>query len=121
VNEQKVKPKIAYFIWRKPYMVVSKNTFINFILETLNFDNVFADNATRYTTISETELIEKNPEFIFLSSEPYPFKQKHSEEIQNLLPKSKIFLVDGEMFSWYGSRLQYSADYFKNLLNLISN
>lgn len=121
VNEQKISQKIAYFIWRKPYMVAAKNTFINHLIETLNFENVFAENLERYANVTEEDIIEKKPSIIFLSSEPYPFKQKHISELQNLLPKAKIILVDGEMFSWYGSRLRFSANYFKELLNQLSN
>jgi ABC-type Fe3+-hydroxamate transport system substrate-binding protein len=121
VNGYKNSPKIAYFIWRKPYMVAAKNTFINHLIETLNFENVFAENLERYATVTENDIIDKNPAIIFLSSEPYPFKQKHIIELQNLLPKAKIILVDGEMFSWYGSRLRFSANYFKELLNQLSN
>ncbi|MFZ4796272.1 MAG: ABC transporter substrate-binding protein [Bacteroidia bacterium] len=122
VSEHKNIPKkVAYFIWRKPYMVVSKNTFINHLIEILNFENVFAENTERYVTITEQDLIDKNPSIVLLSSEPYPFQQKHISEIQDLLPKAKIILVDGEMFSWYGSRLRFSANYFKNLLCQIAN
>jgi hypothetical protein len=121
VNEQKISQKIAYFIWRKPYIVAAKNTFINHLIETLNFENVFAENLERYATVTENDIIDKNPAIIFLSSEPYPFKQKHILELQNLLPKAKIILVDGEMFSWYGSRLRFSANYFEELLTQLSN
>ena len=121
VNEHENSQKIAYFIWRKPYMVAAKNTFINHLIETLNFENVFADNSERYASVTENDIIDKNPSIIFLSSEPYPFKQKHISELQNLLPMAKIILVDGEMFSWYGSRLRFSANYFKELLNQLSN
>ena len=121
INANKNTGKIAYFIWRKPYMVAAKNTFINHLIETLNFENVFVENLERYATVTENDMIDKNPAIIFLSSEPYPFKQKHIIELQNLLPKAKIILVDGEMFSWYGSRLRFSANYFKELLNQLSN
>lgn len=61
----------------------------------------------------------ENCQLLLLSSEPYPFKQKHLDELQTLLPFTKIMLVEGEMFSWYGSRLLYSAEYFKNLIRQI--
>lgn len=121
VNQRKNNLKVAYLIWRNPYMAVAKNTFINHLIELLNFENVFFENKERYITVLESDLIQKNPEIVLLSSEPYPFKDKHLNELQNLLPKAKILLVDGEMFSWYGSRLRYSADYFKNLINKIYN
>jgi ABC-type Fe3+-hydroxamate transport system substrate-binding protein len=113
--------KIAYFIWRNPYMVVANHTFINHLLQKLNFNNVFANHLMRYPQITNEDLVAANPDFIFLSSEPYPFKDKHIAELQQLLPKAKILLVDGEMFSWYGSRLQHSAAYFSKLVRQLSN
>jgi ABC-type Fe3+-hydroxamate transport system substrate-binding protein len=102
-------------------MVAGKNTFINDLLVKLGFENVFENNSFRYPQINHSYLIEKNPEIILLSSEPYPFNLKHIEELQQLLPKSKIYLVDGELFSWYGSRLKYSAAYFSQLIHQIFN
>ncbi len=111
--------KCAYFIWRKPFMVAGNNTFINYLLEYLKFENVFLNDTERYPVTNAAILAEKNPEIVFLSSEPYPFKQKHIDEIQHILPNAKILLVDGEMFSWYGSRLIKSAPYFKRLLSML--
>lgn len=111
--------KCAYFIWKDPYMVAGNNTFIDFILKYLNFENVFSNHNERYPSVEKSDLIEKNPEIIFLSSEPYPFQEKHLNEINNILPNCKVLLVDGEMFSWYGSRLRHSSLYFKNLLSVM--
>lgn len=108
------KLKVAYFIWKKPWMVAANNTFINHILELNKFDNVFK-NLKRYPEINIEE-INKNEDvdLILLSSEPYPFKEKHILEIEKIT-KTKTILVDGEMFSWYGSRLLKAFDYFKEL------
>lgn len=108
-------PKVAYFIWRKPWMIATTNTFIDHILQKIGFQNVFND-LERYPEIMLEQLQEKNPLYIFLSSEPYPFKEKHIKELQSIFPNSKIVLVDGEMFSWYGSRLLKSVEYFKELV-----
>lgn len=113
--------KVAYFIWRNPYMVAANHTFIDHLLQKLNFRNVFANNLERYPQVTTQDLIAANPNFIFLSSEPYPFKEKHLAELQRLLPNAKILLVDGEMFSWYGSRLLQSTSYFKELLVQLTN
>ena len=104
----------AYFIWRKPYMVAANNTFINGMLEVLGVRNVFKEQA-RYPEINPALLSELNPDFIFLSSEPYSFSEKHFEEFQTFAPNAKVVLVDGEMFSWYGSRLRFAPVYFTNL------
>lgn len=113
------KVKVAYFIWKDPYMTIGGDTFINHILEALNFENVFKTKPGRYPEITLEEIILAKPKFIFLSSEPYPFKEKHIEGLQKIAPGSTIRLVDGEMFSWYGSRLLHAPKYFRKLLNTI--
>jgi len=107
--------KVAYFVWKNPYMVAGSNNFINELLQLNHFENVFA-NQSRYPEI-ELEKINENGslDFIFLSSEPYPFKEKDALEMQDFCPQAKIILVDGEMFSWHGSRLLKALNYFKEL------
>lgn len=104
----------AYLIWRKPYMVSGGDTFIQAMLEAAGFQNVFGDQD-RYPEVSLEELAAADPEWILLSSEPFPFREKHLEELSGVCPNAEIRLVDGEMFSWYGSRLLRSADYFRTL------
>lgn len=116
LNEPDRKLKLAYLIWRKPFMAVGNQTFIQTMLEQCDFENVFAP-FNRYPEISFEQLQSANPEVILLSSEPYPFKEKHIAELQIICPDAKICLVDGEMFSWYGSRLLQAVAYFKNLKN----
>lgn len=111
----KKKQSAAYLIWKDPYMVAGGDTFINNMMYYCGFDNVFSD-INRYPQISLDKINENNCRVILLSSEPYPFKEKHKIEIQNRFPKVKIELVDGEMFSWYGSRLIKSIDYFHDIL-----
>jgi len=106
--------KVAYMIWREPYMVVGKDTFINDMLKRLGFVNVFEDKG-RYEKITDNELFAAFPQLILLSSEPYPFKEKHIEELYTILPTADVRLVDGEMFSWYGSRLLKAPAYFREL------
>jgi ABC-type Fe3+-hydroxamate transport system substrate-binding protein len=108
--------RACYLIWRNPYMTVGGDTFINDMLERCGFENVFKTN-NRYPEISISQLFAVNCQVVMLSSEPYPFKQKHIYELQPFLPSTKIILVDGEMFSWYGSRLQFAAAYFLKLVN----
>jgi len=108
------KVKTLYFIWRKPYMVAGSNTFINSTLSHCGFSNIA--EVDTYDQISHHEMVRLNPEFILLSSEPFPFAEKHKEEISEILPNAKVILVDGEMFSWYGSRMSLSFQYFQNLV-----
>lgn len=107
----------AYLIWRNPYMAAGNNTFIDSMLHRLQLKNVIT--ADRYPETTLNELAGLTPEFILLSSEPYPFSDKHIGEIQNAVPSAKIILVDGEMFSWYGSRLLKAPSYFEELLGKV--
>ena len=111
--EKPIHLPCAYLIWRNPWMVAGGDTFINDMLERAGFVNVFKDRL-RYPEIDAAEL--RGCKVILLSSEPYPFREKHVEEIRAILPEAKIRLVDGEMFSWYGSRLQYAPAYFREML-----
>ncbi|WP_354584744.1 helical backbone metal receptor [Hymenobacter sp. UYCo722] len=104
----------AYFIWRKPYMVAATGTFIDDMLRRAGFANVFA-GLSRYPEITAEQLVSAAPQRLFLSSEPYPFGNKHIAEFQAICPNAKIEIVDGELFSWYGSRLRQSAAYFSQL------
>ena len=92
-------------------MISGKSTFVDDMLSKCGLVN--ATNLERYPEIKGED---HNPEIVFLSSEPFPFKEDHLSDFQLTYPNSKIVLVDGEMFSWYGSRLQLAPDYFKNLL-----
>ena len=108
-----------YLIWRKPYMTIGKDTFIHAMLEQLGLKNIFA-HQTRYPIIQnlQTSYFSKC-QLVLLSSEPYPFTQQHIKEIQEQLPNAKILLVDGEYFSWYGSKIKDAPSYFEKLVEKI--
>lgn len=108
----------AYLIWNDPMMTIGNNTFINHMLGIAGFKNVFND-LRRYPEIDIQDLKSRSPQFLLLSSEPFPFSTKHAEEFEKLLSQTKILLVDGEMFSWYGSRMVKSIAYFEQLHLLI--
>jgi ABC-type Fe3+-hydroxamate transport system substrate-binding protein len=106
--------KVLYVIWRNPWMAVGSNTFIHEMLVHLGLVNCIA-NKPRYPELSLHDIASLQPDYILLSSEPFPFQQKHIEEMQEISPSSTIMLVDGEMFSWYGSRLRKAPAYFRSL------
>lgn len=112
--QPKKKIRTAYLIWKDPYMAAGGDTFISDVMQRSGFENVLFD-IPRYPVITPEILLEKNTELLLLSSEPYPFKQKHIDELQSQLPATKIICVDGEMFSWYGSRMRYLASYVLSL------
>ena len=116
-NFIKEKPihKAAYFIWKNPYMVAGSDTFVNELLKLNHFKNIYLDKG-RYPEIKLENLRnDGDPDLIFLSSEPYPFKEEDAFEIGRFTHHAKTIFVDGEMFSWYGSRLIKSFEYFKLL------
>lgn len=114
------KPTALYLIWYKPLMAAGADTFINEMLHYCGFENACI-HLQRYPQIDQKKLVEINPEIILLSSEPFPFKQKHIDEMKLICPNSKVILVDGEYFSWYGSRLINAPIYFESVINEILN
>lgn len=110
--QQKIR-KTLYLIWREPWMAAGRDTFVNHMMQYAGFDNVLEDSGSRYPDLSDMEIRKLDPEYVLLSSEPYPFKEIHVQELRKLLPQSHIVLVDGEMFSWYGSRLVQAFPYLQ--------
>jgi len=113
IKEEK-SAKVLYLIWRNPYMAAGQNTFINEVLKIGNYENAIGDKE-RYPALNVSDLRNITTDLVFLSSEPYPFKQKHIEELKQYFPQAEILLVDGEIFSWYGSRLLKTFDYLEEL------
>ncbi|MGH1515994.1 ABC transporter substrate-binding protein [Chryseobacterium sp. JK1] len=115
LNQTKIENtiKVAYLIWNNPYMTIGADTFIHRILSEIGFENIFK-NKTRYPVITTEDLSEAD--IIMLSSEPFPFKEKHIAELKTVYPEKKIMIVDGEAFSWYGTHIAKCEDYFKEML-----
>jgi len=101
-------------------MVAANDTYINEMLRTFGAENIF-ESKVRYPEIELQDLKKYDVDAIFLSSEPYPYKKKHLAEFQAACPNAKVILVDGEAFSWYGSRMLKAFDYFEVLWGLIRN
>jgi ABC-type Fe3+-hydroxamate transport system substrate-binding protein len=104
-----------YFIWQDPHYVVGPNTYIHALLSHFGLKNFCT--IKRYPELQEvlanTVEPDQYPDYIFLSSEPFPFEEKHLKEIQQNFPHSKILLIDGEICSWYGSRMLAVPGYLK--------
>lgn len=101
--------KVLYLIWKDPYMVVGADTYIDDVLTYLGYENMGRQFWGRYPELSPSQIQELQADYIFLSSEPYPFADKHIKELQACSPKSEIKLLDGELYSWYGSRMLKAA------------
>ncbi len=101
---------VCYLIWKNPLMTVGQDTFIHFMLESAGFQNAFS-HLKRYPVISEQEIYKSKAINLFLSSEPFPFQEKHLAEFA----KIPSYLVDGRMFSWYGSFMQNTFSYLEAL------
>ncbi len=108
--------KVAYFIWANPYMVAGNNTYINEVLKLNKFNNIYQNREERYPEIIIQKMrIQGDPELVLLSSEPFPFTDEHAFELGRFTHHAKTIFVDGEMFSWYGTRMLKAFTYFKAL------
>ncbi len=109
----KKKKECVYLIWKNPYMTIGGDTYIHHMLELAGYDNIFKER-TRYPEVTLEEIAASKADLIFLSSEPFPFREKHVAEVHHVTGK-KVICVDGEPFSWYGSKLLECWDYFRIL------
>lgn len=119
LNRPTTQLEALYLIWNEPYMAAGKNTFINTMMDIAGFKNL-TDEESRYPEYTLGDIQKLQPDVLLLSSEPFPFKKIHQSYLQQSLPHTKVILVDGEMFSWYGSRLTKAQAYFDQLRAEIS-
>ena len=119
-KDKLTKNRVAYLIWQQPFISVGKDTFISEMLKSCSLHPVF-EHKYRYPETSIEELKALDIDFLFLSSEPFPFKEKHKFALEELFPEIEVVLVDGEYFSWYGSRLKNAPSYFQTLLSQLKN
>ncbi len=108
----------VYLIWQNPYMTIGHDTFIHDVMQRAGLINGFGTH-TRYPELTEADLVTARPDVVLLSSEPYPFGEKHRLALEALLPGTPSYLVDGELFSWYGSRLLHTPPYLTRLRTTI--
>jgi len=106
----------AYFIWQKPWMLAGEGTFIRDMLDRCGLTGITTKEAGRYPELDNAQLAALDPDVVLLSSEPFPFKEQHIPAVNMVLPETPVHLVDGEAFSWYGSRLLRSPEYFQQLI-----
>ena len=110
----------AYMIWRKPWMTVNRRTYIHHLLEAAGGINVFAGLENLYPAVESSQLAAADPDLVLLSSEPFPFKEKHRVALaaETGLPRERFLLVDGALLSWHCSLteqgLVYAAELFGN-------
>lgn len=107
--------RVAYLIWKEPWMAAGPRTYIHDVLAHCGWTNVFAHHSgSRYPSFDLAELQALTPGVVLLSSEPYTFTAAHVAELSALFPE--VRLVDGELFSWYGSRMLLALPYLRSLL-----
>lgn len=99
--------RTAYLIWKDPWMTVGRDTYIHDVLGHWNMPNVFSGQQ-RYPKFELDALKSYHPDLILLSSEPYPFEEKHLAQIEDACPAARVLLVEGEWFSWYGSHMKHA-------------
>lgn len=109
--------RVVYAIWRDPWMFAGSDTFIGDVLRRMGAVNVMDAEGSRYPVVGINTLITLEPDIVLLSSEPFPFKVKHMEELQQLGVKCELKIVDGACFSWYGSHLLQTVDYLDELFS----
>lgn len=120
LSRLKTPLKTGYLIWRKPWMAAGADTYIDDVLRRCGFINVFAGFQGRYPELTVEDIQKAGIDLLMLSSEPYPFVDKHLEECSQLLPDADIRLVDGEAFSWYGAHMLQAADYLQTLIGQLN-
>lgn len=109
----------AYLIWRKPWMTVNADTFASALLDQAGGRNVFAEHTVRYPELTLDELREADPKLVLLCTEPFPFADKHVDELVQAtgFERERFSIANGEYLSWHGSRTPDGIDYAASLIS----
>jgi ABC-type Fe3+-hydroxamate transport system substrate-binding protein len=94
------RKRALILIWRNPYMTVNRDTYVHAISALFGFDNVFADHQERYPKLKHEEIVACKAEVVLMPDEPYPFRQRHVEELRAL--EAQFLLFDGTYITWPG-------------------
>ncbi|MET8708010.1 MULTISPECIES: helical backbone metal receptor [Streptomyces] len=93
-------------IWRRPWMVLGRDTFAGDLLARLGVRNVYAGHPERYPRVTVEELNASGAELVVLPDEPYRFTAADGPEA---FPGLTAALVDGRLLTWYGPSLAEAA------------
>ena len=110
--------RFAYLVWRRPWMAVNADTFAHALLSLAGGVNVFAEREERYPEVALSELAGARPDVVFLCTEPFPFEERHVDELvaETGLARDRFRIADGEYLSWHGSRTPDGIDYAEGLV-----
>jgi ABC-type Fe3+-hydroxamate transport system substrate-binding protein len=107
--------KVLYLIWKKPWITVSRDTYVSRMLDLVKWETVPEKADGRYPRISLEDKGFVEARTVLLSSEPYRFRDSHLAEVRALLPGRNVALIDGEMTAWYGSRAIAALGYLARI------
>ena len=103
VAAQLPRERVLYLIWRKPWMTVTRATYVGATLACVGWDCVAPGDGKRYPSLADDEPAWRDAERILLSTEPYAFRERDAADIA-LQRQRPATLIDGEWTSWYGVR-----------------
>lgn len=105
-------------LWNLPFLTVSANTYASHLIEAAGGLNVFRKDPTPEVAIEIEDMMDQDPEMIFLPQHPFPFTEEHAAYFQNLPPfsKKRVRLIDGYFFSRFGPRTVTALQTLKTLM-----
>ncbi len=118
------RENVLYLIWKSPWMSVARDTYISRMLSLVGWDTVPEHAHSRYPSVDFTPQLMQDIRHVFLSTEPYSFRERHIGAVRDELPPQchpGISLIDGGMTSWYGSRAIEGVRYLRELRATLSD
>lgn len=88
-------------IWKRPWMALGAPTYGTSLLGHIGVSNVYGSDAVVYPETTLEEAARRRPDMVLAPSEPYPFRERHRDELNTVAP---TVFVDGKDLLWWGTR-----------------
>ena len=111
------KKRSVVLLWNGPYLTVNFDTYPSRLLEAAGGLNVFRSESLREFPVELEDVIDKDPEVLFVAGEPGPFQKRHITEFRRyrVLSKIPIHLVKGELLTRYGMKTIEALKQFRKI------
>lgn len=99
----KKAPRTLMLVWREPWIAVGTDVYLADMLRRTGYQPIGGEG---YPRLTDAELQALDPDVVLLPTDPFPWKPKHAKDVQALLPRAQVRILEGRAITWALSRTE---------------